>query len=476
MTRWYCIFMLAWSSQVVAAADRDAGTGAREKRLQTAIVEASRDVQEATHELNALRKRLDAWRRPLADELETLRAEVQRLRTDAERLRTIRRQDELERQALERDHARLREEFTFVETVLQEYRRSSETRLHVAESALLRERLTLLDEQLAGADTPEAFQEAVTALFTLAREWNRQKLGGLRGAGRCLSPEGTELEGTFAVLGPAAYFAAHSGEQAGLVVSRTGSARPALFPHQVHSFAPAIAALAAGQEAVVPVDVSAGDALRVAERSDSLVDHLVAGGFVMVPLLLIGAAALVLTLWKAITLRAVRVPPARVLDEVAVRLREGRVEAARALVEQVSRPFDDLVRAGIEHRAVRKEHLEEIMHERALASIPVLDRHLGMLAVLGAVAPLLGLLGTVTGMIHTFELVTIFGTGDAKLLSGGISEALITTETGLTIAVPVLLVHALLTRRVRTLVSGLEQTVVGFVNRLHAPPEGRADD
>ena len=108
------------------------------------------------------------------------------------------------------------------------------------------------------------------------------------------------------------------------------------------------------------------------------------------------------------------------------------------------------------------------MHERALAVLPLLDRHLGLLAVLGGVAPLLGLLGTVTGMIHTFQLVTVFGSGDAKLLSGGISEALVTTEAGLIIAVPVLLVHAFLSRRVRTLVAALEQTVVGFVNRLHA--------
>jgi biopolymer transport protein ExbB len=112
------------------------------------------------------------------------------------------------------------------------------------------------------------------------------------------------------------------------------------------------------------------------------------------------------------------------------------------------------------------------MHERALATIPTLDRHLGMLAVLGGVAPLLGLLGTVTGMIHTFELVTIFGTGDAKLLSGGITEALVTTETGLIIAVPVLLVHAYLSRRVRGIVTSLEQTVVGFMNRMHRQEAG----
>ena len=72
-----------------------------------------------------------------------------------------------------------------------------------------------------------------------------------------------------------------------------------------------------------------------------------------------------------------------------------------------------------------------------------------MLSVSAAAAPLLGLLGTVTGMIHTFRLITMFGTGDARLLSGGISEALVTTEAGLMVAIPALLIHAWCLRRVR---------------------------
>jgi len=103
-----------------------------------------------------------------------------------------------------------------------------------------------------------------------------------------------------------------------------------------------------------------------------------------------------------------------------------------------------------------------------LTTIPVLRRYLGALAVFGAVAPLLGLLGTVTGMIHTFQLVTIFGTGDAKMLSGGISEALVTTETGLAIAIPVLLVHAFLARRVDNMAGRLEHSVVEFVDALES--------
>jgi biopolymer transport protein ExbB len=76
------------------------------------------------------------------------------------------------------------------------------------------------------------------------------------------------------------------------------------------------------------------------------------------------------------------------------------------------------------------------------------------------------LLGTVTGMINTFKLITMFGTGDAKTLSSGISEALVTTECGLIVAVTALLIHAFLTRRIRGFITSLEQAAVGFVNGL----------
>ena len=83
-------------------------------------------------------------------------------------------------------------------------------------------------------------------------------------------------------------------------------------------------------------------------------------------------------------------------------------------------------------------------------------------SVIGGVAPLLGLLGTVTGMIHTFKLVTIFGSGEAHLLSGGISEALVTTEAGLVIAIPVLIAHAYFHRRVKSIIAGLELMISEF--------------
>jgi biopolymer transport protein ExbB len=93
------------------------------------------------------------------------------------------------------------------------------------------------------------------------------------------------------------------------------------------------------------------------------------------------------------------------------------------------------------------------------------------LALSAAAAPLLGLLGTVTGMINTFNMITVFGAGDPKTLAGGISEALITTEFGLVVAIPSLLLHAVLSRRVKGVLASMEQTTVAFINGLPSQTE-----
>jgi biopolymer transport protein ExbB len=147
-------------------------------------------------------------------------------------------------------------------------------------------------------------------------------------------------------------------------------------------------------------------------------------------------------------------------------LKQGRAGDAAALAGKLPRPFRGVVAEGIAHRESSREDLEEIMHEAILIELPRLERHLVFLSLGAVVSPLLGLLGTVTGMIHTFNLIEIFGTVDPRLLSGGISEALITTMAGLSVAIPLVLLHALLSRRVRTITDGLEKGAISFINTL----------
>jgi biopolymer transport protein ExbB len=111
-----------------------------------------------------------------------------------------------------------------------------------------------------------------------------------------------------------------------------------------------------------------------------------------------------------------------------------------------------------------RETLESILQEAILRELPRLERGLSPLAIFGAVAPLLGLLGTVTGMIETFNVITVFGTGDPKLMSSGISEALVTTEIGLIVAIPVMLLHTFLSRRVDAILGEMEEKAVSLTN------------
>ena len=109
---------------------------------------------------------------------------------------------------------------------------------------------------------------------------------------------------------------------------------------------------------------------------------------------------------------------------------------------------------------------KRILHECAVMLRPQLSRNLAVIAVLGSVAPLLGLLGTVSGMIATFNVISAIGTGNARPLAGGISEALVATEAGLLVAIPGLLLSAQLSRRANRLEHHLDQTMLVLKHHL----------
>lgn len=434
--------------------------------LQDAVLQTKADIDKANAELQALRDRVASERKPLATRLESLQQEVKVLRAEAQRARTLRQQGEKEQAALVAEAETLNEQCRFVLALLSEYRRAMETRATVSESAWLADSLKTVDQHLVDKDAFQQLPSAVDNLLDLSTDWNAKRFGGTAFSGAALDEGGMELSGTFTVLGPLSYFGSSDGTRAGLVVTRLGLSHPSIYESISPSAQQALILLSQGNEAIVPVDVTSGDALKVEQARQGFVEHVKKGGFVIIPLLVVGALAIILALWKFIDLSRVRVRADAALETVVAHIKAGDIQAARVQAMQLNEPLAGLVQAGIELRDAPREHLEEIMHEHVLSNVPRLERHLGTLAVFGGIAPLLGLLGTVTGMIHTFQLVTLFGSGDAKLLSGGISEALVTTEFGLAIAIPVLLVHAFLSRRARNIIGLLEQTALGLVNDL----------
>jgi biopolymer transport protein ExbB len=128
-------------------------------------------------------------------------------------------------------------------------------------------------------------------------------------------------------------------------------------------------------------------------------------------------------------------------------------------------PLGRVMAVHREHPHADTETLELMINEAVLKDIPRLYRGLSTLKILAAVAPLLGLLGTVVGLIETFQSITLFGTGDPKLMAGGISQALVTTVLGLTTAIPLILLHSILSGKYRQLAAILEEQSTGVVAR-----------
>lgn len=222
-----------------------------------------------------------------------------------------------------------------------------------------------------------------------------------------------------------------------------------------------------GAIADVPVDLSGGAALRQVTHRLGVGEQLRQGGPVVWPILLIAVVALVIVVVKALVLQRVHGNTDRLMGEVNERAAAGDWAACDQLVareESRRNPVVTVLRAGLEARGDDRETLESSLQEAILRELPGITKGIAMLAVLGAVAPLLGLLGTVTGMIDTFRVITLFGTGDPRLMSGGISEALITTELGLAVAIPIMLLHTWLSRRVEHLIGDMEEKAVRLVN------------
>jgi biopolymer transport protein ExbB len=222
-----------------------------------------------------------------------------------------------------------------------------------------------------------------------------------------------------------------------------------------------------GREEAVYVDLSGGGALRQITHRPSLWEEIRTGGPIVWPILAIAALALLLVLERIAYLRRVHGNTDRLMDEMNRLASTGDWKACEALVEgheDKDWPVLNVLAAGVSGRHEDRETQDSILQEAILREVPRLERFLSTLAILGAIAPLLGLLGTVTGMIDTFRVITLYGTGDPRMMSGGISEALITTELGLAVAIPIMLFHTFLSRRVDHLVGDMEEKAVALTN------------
>ncbi|MCD6153625.1 MAG: MotA/TolQ/ExbB proton channel family protein [Syntrophobacterales bacterium] len=218
----------------------------------------------------------------------------------------------------------------------------------------------------------------------------------------------------------------------------------------------------------VYLDFSGGAALRQITHKTTLINQIKDGGPIVWPILAIGFFALILAVERTIFLRGVHTNTDQVMGKVNELALHGKWQECDDIVkDEKGRPVYNVLKAGLGARGEERETLESVLQEAILKELPRLERFLPSLNIMGAIAPLLGLLGTVTGMISTFHVITLYGTGDPRMMSGGISEALVTTMLGLAVAIPIMLMHAFLNGRVEHIIADMEEKAVALTNIIH---------
>lgn len=197
------------------------------------------------------------------------------------------------------------------------------------------------------------------------------------------------------------------------------------------------------------VDPTRGQLLGLLVQSPSLAERIDQGQIVGYTILVLGAIGLTLAIWRLLVLTGIG---AKVRSQV------------RNLNQPGDNPLGRVIKVAHDHPNVDVEGLELKLGEAIMKEVPKLNVMLPFLKIIAVVAPLLGLLGTVQGMIITFQAITLYGAGDPKLMAGGISTALVTTVEGLCVAIPMVFLHTLVASRARRLTQILQEEATGMLS------------
>ena len=198
-----------------------------------------------------------------------------------------------------------------------------------------------------------------------------------------------------------------------------------------------------------------------------MVEIVIAGGWLMLPIILCSILAIAIVIERFWTLNVNRVAPRYAVGQIWTWIKNNELDSARLRELRLASPLGQILAAGLLQARQGRDAMNSAISQSAAVVIHELERYLSTLGTIAAITPLLGLLGTVFGMIRVFTEIMVQGTGNPNALAGGISEALITTAAGLCVAIPAYACHRFFVRRVDTLVLALEQESGKLVDALH---------
>lgn len=202
-----------------------------------------------------------------------------------------------------------------------------------------------------------------------------------------------------------------------------------------------------------------------------MLEFITVGGFVMYAILICSIVALAIIGERLWSLRAKRVVPDNLSDEVRGWVKRNKLDAQRIKEMRDTSPLGRVLATGLINAKHGRDIMKEAIVDTASHEIHEMGRFLNLLGSIAAITPLLGLLGTVIGMIKVFNIIVLEGTGNAAVLSGGISQALYTTAAGLTVAIPALFFHRYFCRHIDEMAISMEQEAIKLVDTVHGDRE-----
>lgn len=431
--------------------------------LDQAAREAERKLESALSRLSKVREEIGSEKAPLTNERDRLFAQLRDLRLEADRAQRMSDNQSADIGTYESDLKKQGEVVDYLVALSAEFARTLGSQLDPSEFATYNEAIS--DAEKAAEDPYLellAKFEAQKKVLEMGLSRAEALVGGATYPGKAVLANGVLEEGTFVRFGPVTLFAAANGSAG--VVTQGKSLNPAVQTVAEGKFDSGIVAVAKGETSALPLDSTLDNAIAIAATKETIMEHIGKGGIWMFPILAFAGLSLLVAAFKAVELLSLPKPKSGILAEILSKLADNNKEGAAHAANETPGPVGRMLQQGVKYSDQDPELVEEILYETMVETQPKVMRLLPFISITAAVAPLLGLLGTVTGMINTFNRIKIFGTGDAKSLSGGISEALITTEFGLIVAIPSLLLYAILSRTAKGYLARMEKMSISFIN------------
>ena len=406
--------------------------------IEAATQAIRQEIDASSKELSVLRETIVNQKIPLTKRLSQLEDEIGEARREYDKNRHAIDARNLELNGLKTDAKQRQDEVTYITSLLDEYARSFEGRLHASEVDRYKAEVetALLAPQNKDLNPTQKFDQQLALVKTSATRLEGL-IGGTRFEGSALDPQGVVDQGRFALIGPVALFASSDGRTVGLALPRSGSSKPIIHPFTEKDGAISLASIISTGQGVLTLDPTLGGALKALIAKGSLWGYFKKGGPIMWPLLALAVLALSVIFERLMFLAVEKGRRShRTLAAIMSALEKGLPDDAMRAGEKSK---DFVARALTYALRHRRESLSDALMRSSAQEMVRYTRGIALMDTVVTMSPLLGLLGTVTGMISAFGMLGGSELSAPTAITGGIAEALIATTFGLGIAVTALI-------------------------------------